>query len=238
MFIAIVLDGYYASYGAKNGCNYGRGPFPVETPGSVRGVHILLQSEHGGCHRIRITLGANVGPVAPSYAPSYMLLHTRKRAIGFPMTPSVGIIIYLSRLKVHRPLWCWLGRRVDRLRRPGRRGKPRLYGEAMARRGWPRRLKPPFDVAELTARLKPRPFKTKSRPGFFRRLKPRPFKTKSRPGFFRRLLPRFARLGRAGASVPTRAGYSNGEFALANIADDENHSRPQGCYILVIVLQG
>jgi len=34
------------------------------------------------------------------------------------MTPSVGIIIYQARLKIHRPLWCWLGWRVDRLPRP------------------------------------------------------------------------------------------------------------------------
>jgi len=32
------------------------------------------------------------------------------------MTPSVGIIIYQSRLKIHRPIWCWLGWGVDRLR--------------------------------------------------------------------------------------------------------------------------
>jgi hypothetical protein len=29
--------------------------------------------------------------------------------MGFPMTPSVGIIIYQSRLTLQRPLWCWLG---------------------------------------------------------------------------------------------------------------------------------
>src|SRR5271157_1943439 len=34
--------------------------------------------------------------------------------IGFPMAPSVGIIIYQSRLKIHRPLWCWLGWGVRR----------------------------------------------------------------------------------------------------------------------------
>ncbi len=26
--------------------------------------------------------------------------------MGFPMTPSVGIIIYQSGVKIHRPLWC------------------------------------------------------------------------------------------------------------------------------------
>src|SRR5260370_34870078 len=32
-----------------------------------------------------------------------------ERAMYFPMTPSVGIIIYESRLKIHRSLWCWSG---------------------------------------------------------------------------------------------------------------------------------
>src|SRR5208282_6820123 len=49
-----------------------------------------------------------------------------KNGHGFPHDPSVGIIIYQSRLKIHRPFWCWLGRgweRLGRLRRPspGRR---------------------------------------------------------------------------------------------------------------------
>jgi hypothetical protein len=30
-----------------------------------------------------------------------------------PMTPSVGIIIYQSRLKIHRPIWGWLGWGVE-----------------------------------------------------------------------------------------------------------------------------
>src|SRR5271157_224130 len=34
--------------------------------------------------------------------------------IGFPMAPSVGTIISQSRLKIHRPLWCWLGWGVRR----------------------------------------------------------------------------------------------------------------------------
>ena len=28
------------------------------------------------------------------------------------MAPSVGIIIYLFRLKIHRTVWCWVGWRV------------------------------------------------------------------------------------------------------------------------------
>ena len=39
----------------------------------------------------------------------------------FPVTPSVGIIIYQSPLKIHRPFWFWLGWRVQGLEvgRPG-----------------------------------------------------------------------------------------------------------------------
>ena len=33
----------------------------------------------------------------------------QKRAMGFPMTPSVGIIIYQSRLTMQRAIWGWLG---------------------------------------------------------------------------------------------------------------------------------
>src|SRR5271157_5357005 len=33
-----------------------------------------------------------------------------------PMAPSVGIIIYQSRLKIHSPIWGWSGWGVDRLR--------------------------------------------------------------------------------------------------------------------------
>jgi hypothetical protein len=33
------------------------------------------------------------------------------------MTPSVGIIIYQSPLKIHRPVWCWLGWGVEGWRR-------------------------------------------------------------------------------------------------------------------------
>src|ERR1017187_7123088 len=51
-------------------------------------------------------------PVPQNFHKPFAVSVQRKRAMGFPTAASVGIIIYQSRLMIHRPVWCWLGWRV------------------------------------------------------------------------------------------------------------------------------
>ncbi len=93
-----------------------------------------------------------------------------------PMTPSVGIIIYQSRLKIHRPLWCWLGwglegwrmnpwcaGRLTSAAKADSENKPVIAAvnrcatqNQVRHRSFPQPVKPMVWMA-LTARLKPRP---------------------------------------------------------------------------------
>jgi len=51
------------------------------------------------------------------------------------VAPSVGIIIYQSPLKIHRPVWCWLGWGVEGWRRESKSPPLRLRsGQALAQR--------------------------------------------------------------------------------------------------------
>src|SRR5260370_38187727 len=66
-----------------------------------------------GSRVTNVSIGSNiplfVGVALPAYFDRILTWNDREGHVVSPCPPSVGIIIYQSRLKLHRPLWCWLG---------------------------------------------------------------------------------------------------------------------------------
>jgi len=87
-----------------DGANGGLKPCPFKT--ESKRVFRGLQRLANGTGRCGASLRLD-GRGRPSLHRSSF---DKKRALGFPMAPSVGIIIYQSPLKIHRLFWCyWVG---------------------------------------------------------------------------------------------------------------------------------